>query len=128
MFLPHKSDNGLQPFEYYPADAGTYEIGQLLNVSKGQLTAVSAASKTTPSYVCMSRATVAAGEILPVIRCTQDMIFETTLSADAEEAKLGSLLEVSAGGLQVDAANSGTFEVTGIEGTVAGSTVYGRFQ
>ena len=76
----------------------------------------------------MSRATVAAGEILPVIRCTQDMIFETTLSADAEEAKLGYLLEVSAGGLQVDAANSGSFEVTGIEGTVAGSTVYGRFQ
>lgn len=128
MFLPHKSDNGLQPWEYYPAAAGTYEIGQMLNVSNGQLTALSAASETTPAYVCMGRATVEAGETLPVIRVTRDMIFESTLSAEAAAAKLGSMLEVSAGGLQVDATAAGTFEVVYIEDTAAGGVVHGRFQ
>ena len=128
MFLPHKSDNGLQPFEYYPAAAGTYEIGQLLNVSNGKLVAVSNASTTTPAYVCMAKATVAADEVLPVIRVNHEIIFATTLSAEAADAKLGSKLQVSAGGLQVDAAATGTFEVTAIEGTAAESTVYGRFQ
>lgn len=128
MFLPHKSDNGLQPFEYYPAAAGTYEIGQLLNVSNGQLVAVSAASNTTPAYVCMAKATVEDGEALPVIRVNHEMIFATTLSAEAANAKLGTKLQVSAGGTQVDGAAAGTFEVTYIEDTAKDSVVHGRFQ
>lgn len=128
MFLPHKSDNGLQPFEYYPAAAGTYEIGQLLNVTDGKLAAINAASKTTPAYVSMGQGTMADGDVLPVIRVNHEIIFETTLSAEAANAKLGSLLEVSAGGKQVDAANAGTFEVVYIEGTAANSIVHGRFK
>lgn len=127
MFLPHKNDNGLQPWERYPAAAGTYEIGQLLNISGGKLTAVEAASTKTPTYVSMARATVAEGENLPVIRVTSAMIFETTLSAEANAAVIGTKLQVSAGGLQVDAAATGTFELVGIEGTAAGDVVRGRF-
>ena len=127
MFLPHKSDNGLQPWEYYPAAAGTYEVGQLLNISDGQLVEVTEASATTPAYLCMGRATVEAGEILPVIRVTHDMIYETTLSAEAADAKIGTKLQVSAGGLQVDATADGTFEATYIEDTAADSIVHGRF-
>ena len=128
MFLPHKSDNGLQPFEYYPAAAGTYEIGQLLNVTNGKLVAVAAVSTTTPAYVSMGQGTLADGEVLPVIRVNHEMIFATTLSAETAGAKLGALLEVSAGGKEADGAANGTFEVTGVEGTAAGSTVYGRFK
>lgn len=127
MFVPHKSDNGLQPFEYYPAAAGTYAIGQLLNVSDGKLTAVAAASPTTPAYVSMGQGDLADGDVLPVIRVNHEMIFETTLSAEAADAKLGTKLQVSAGGLQVDATAAGTFEVVHIEDTAAGSTVHGRF-
>lgn len=128
MFLPHKSDNGLQPFEYYPAAAGTYEIGQLLNVADGKLAAITEASKTTPAYVSMGQGTLTAGEVLPVIRVNHEIIFETTLSAEAAAAKLGSLLEVSAGGKQVDATAAGTFEVVYIDGTAANSIVHGRFK
>ncbi len=32
MFYPHKTDNGaVMPWEYMPANAGTYQAGQLLN-------------------------------------------------------------------------------------------------
>lgn len=126
-FLPHQSDNGLQPWEYYPAAAGTYEVGQLLNISGGQLAAITAETKTTPPYVCMARATVTAGELLPVLRVQKDMIFETQLSAEAAAATIGTMLEVTSGGLQADAAATGTFEVVYIEDTAADSTVRGRF-
>ena len=127
MFLPHQSDNGLQPHEYYPAAAGNYEIGQALNISDGKLTAVSAASTTTPEYLSMARATVVDGEVLPVLRVSKTMVFETTLSAAAADAKIGSKLQVSADGLQVDAGAAGSFELLQIEGTDAGSVVRGRF-
>lgn len=127
-FLPHSIDTGgLQPWEYLPATAGTYQVGQLLNASAGKLTAVSAASATTPGYVCMASKTVASGELVPVIRIKDDAIYETTLSAAAESAAEGSKLRVSAGGLQVDAGAAGSFEVVYIEGTAAGSLVRGRF-
>lgn len=129
MFLPHKSDTGtLQPWEWFPAAAGTYKVGQLLNVSGGQLVPVSAASTTTPAYLCQANVTVEDGKNIPVQRVTGNYIYETQLSAAAEAAKIGSKLQVSAGGLQVDAATTGSFEIVEIEGTAAGATVRGRFK
>ena len=127
MFVPHQSDNGLQPHEYYPAAAGSYEVGQMLNFSNGKLTAVAAASNTTPQYISMAKATLADGEILPVLRVTENMVFETTLSAAADGVTIGSKLQVSAGGLEADSAAEGTFELLQIEGTDIGSVVRGRF-
>lgn len=128
MFLPYSHDKGTQqPWEYLPAAAGTYKVGQLLDVTGGKLTAIDAAKKTTPAYVCMASKTVAADENLPVQRVSKDDIYETHLSAEAAAATIGTKLEVSAGGLEADAAAAGTFEVTYIEGTAAGSVVRGRF-
>lgn len=128
MFSPHKSDTGAVPaWEYLPAAAGTYEAGQMLNVTSGKLAAISAACKTTPAYLCMGNHTVADGENLPVTRVSDDMIYVTELSAEAAAATVGTKLEVTAGGKQVDAAAAGTFEIVAIEGTAAGSLVYGRF-
>ena len=129
MFLPHVNDRGThQPWEYIPAAAGTYNVGQLLGVSGGKLVALSAATKTTPPYLCQAKITVADGETLPVTRVTNDVIYETTLSAEAASAAIGAKLEVTAGGLQADAAAAGTFELVYVEGTAAGSIVRGRFQ
>lgn len=128
MFTPHKGDHsGTMPWEYFPAAAGTYKAGQLLNVTSGKLAAISEASKTTPPYLCMADITAADGDNVPVVRVRSDRIFKTTLSAAAASAAVGTKLEVSAGGLEADAAAAGTFEVTALEGTAAGSTVYGRF-
>lgn len=128
MFSPHKSDTGaVLPWEYMSAAAGSYEAGQLLQVTGGKLAAIDAAATTTPPYLCMGSMTVADGEELPVTRIDKDMIYETQLSAQAAEATVGTKLEVSAGGKEADAAASGTFEVVTLEGTAAGSAVYGRF-
>ena len=128
MFSPHKTDTGaVLPWEYMPAAAGTYQAGQLLNAKNGSLTPVSAASPTTPGYLCMANITVTAGQLVPVTRIQHTAIYETQLSAEAADAAEGTKLQVSAGGLQVDAAAAGSFEVTYIEGTAAGSMVRGRF-
>lgn len=128
MFRPHSSNNGaVLPFEYLPAAAGNYEAGQLLNMSGGKLVAISTACKTTPAYLCMGKHTVADGENLPVTRVSDDVIYETELSAEAAAAVPGSKIEITAGGLAVDAAAAGTFELVFLEGTAAGSMVRGRF-
>lgn len=129
MFFIHKTDTGaVPPWEYMAAAAGTYQAGQLLNAKDGALTPISAASATTPGYVCMANITVAEGQSMPVTRIQHTAIYETQLSAAAEGAAAGTKLQVSAGGLQVDAAAAGTFEVTEIESTEAGGMVRGRFQ
>ncbi len=128
MFKPYSHDNGLQPWEYVSVTAGTYKAGQLLKNVGGLVMPIGAASKTTPSYLCMADVTVAADQEVPVIRVTDKMVFETTLSAEAAGIGLGVLLEVSTGGLEVDAAAEGTFEVSYYEGTEAGSVVRGRFK
>lgn len=128
MFTFHKTDTGaVAPWEYLPAAAGAYEVGQLLTVTDGKLAAIEAACQTTPPYLCMSNREAADGEILPVVRVSSDTILQTTLSEAAADAAVGDKLEVTAGGLQVDAAAAGTFEVTAMDGTEAGDTVYGRF-
>lgn len=128
MFSPHKTDTGaVLPWEYMPAAAGTYQAGQLLNTVSGSLTPVSTASTTTPGYLCMANITVTAGQLVPVTRIQHTAIYESQLSAEAADAAEGTKLQVSAGGLQVDAAAAGSFEVTYIEDTAAGSVVRGRF-
>lgn len=128
MFLPMKSDTGaVLPWEYMPAAAGTYKAGQLLNVSGGQVVAVSAASTTTPPYLCMADKEITAGELLPVTRVSKDFIYETQLSAEAASATIGTKLQVTAGGLLADAAATGTFELVSLEGTAQGDFVRGRW-
>jgi len=128
MFRPYSHDNGLQPWEYIEAAAGTYKCGQALQVVDGKLAPVAEALKTTPPYICMADVTLEEDKDLPVIRVTDKVVFETALSAAAAAAKIGSKLEVSAGGLAVDATAEGTFDVTYIEGTDAGNVVRGRFK
>ncbi len=128
MFNPVKNDTGAcQPWEYLPAAAGTYQVGQALNVSGGKLAAIEEASTVCPGYLSMKKGTLVEGELLPVIRVRSDAIYESTLSEDAEDAAIGSCLQVSAGGLEVDGAAAGAFEVTYLEGTEEGAKVRGRF-
>ena len=127
-FVPVKSDNGaVLPWEYMSAAAGTYRVGQLLNVADGKVTAITSPSTTTPPYLCMADKTAADGEPLAVTRVSRDYIYETQLSAEAASAKVGTKLQVSKGGLEADGAAAGTFEVVTLAETAAGSTVRGRW-
>lgn len=129
MFLPHASDTGmLQPWEYLPAAEGEYKVGQLLNVSNGKLSAIAEASAVTPPYLCMSNISVKDGDLVPVIRVSTNYIYETRLSKAADNADVGTKLQVSAGGLDADASAVGTFEVVFLEATTEGAMVRGRFK
>ena len=72
MFQPWKSDNGaVLPWEYLPAEAGTYHVGQALNLdaTTGHLEAVAADLDTTPPYICNAEVKVeTAGTPIPVSR------------------------------------------------------------
>ena len=128
MFSPHKNGTGaVLSWEYIPAAAGTYEAGQLLQVSGGKLAAIAAAATTTPPYLCMGSITVADGELLPVTRVADDVIYTAPLSAAAEAAVVGTKLRISEGGKALDAGAVGSFEVVALEGNQAGDIVYGRF-
>ena len=135
MFIPIKSTDGaMTPFEYMEAAAGTYQVGQLLNVTGGKLAAIAADQATTPPYVCMQSGTVKAGEQLAVARVGEKYIFETELATAATAVTVGTKIQVASGGLKAkyvtgasDAAVPGTFEVVSLDGTAAGSKVRGRF-
>jgi len=120
-FVHIKSDTGaVPPWEYKPADAGTYQVGQLLGVTDGVLTAL-AVFDETPPYLCMREDTIEAGTILPVTRVSDDYVYETTL-ADGSEPEIGDKLQITADGLQAEEGD-GTFEVVLIDG----DRVHGRW-
>lgn len=128
MFYPKKIRGNLRSWEYLPAAAGSYKAGQLLKISDGLLAPLDAASTSTPPYLCQTDRVVAEGETIPVVRVSLDAVYETSLSADAADAKIGTMLQVSVGGEQADAGAEGSFEVTYIEDTTAGAVVQGRFR
>ena len=133
MFLPIKSDNGaVLPWEYMPAEAGTYVAGQLLAVdaTTGYLEPIAADLVTTPPYLCMADIKVeTAGTPIPVTRVSKDCIYETTLAEAAAGTVAGTKLQVESGGLMASkpASGSGTFEVVSLDGTAAGDAVRGRW-
>ena len=127
MFLPHKSDNGaILAWEYLPGAAGSYVTGQLVKVTAGKVSAITADTTTTPPYLCMATITLPEGELLPVTRVSDEMQYGTTLAADAAAAVVGGKLQVASGGLQAKT-GAGTFEIVSLEGTTEGSVVIGRW-
>ena len=127
MFYPKNISGVVRPWEQLPAAAGTYVAGQLVNAAGGKIAPLSAAVTKTPGYLCMADVTLTEGQLLPVARISKDEVYVTQLSAETAGAVVGAKLQVSAGGLQVDGAATGAFEVVYVDGTSAGSEIHGRF-
>lgn len=126
MFKIHQSPT--LGWEYLPAGAITPKIGLALHMSAGNLAI--AAGTTKPTYICMCEKdkALSAGDIIPVIRVTDETIFETTSSVAMTAVKAGSRVTVSADGLQVTATTTdGVAEIVHIDDTKAGGTVRVRF-
>lgn len=127
MFVPVKSNTGaMLPWEYLGAAADTYQAGQMLTVTGGKLAKLSAASTTTPPYLCMADVTAAEGQVIPVTRVEEAFLYETTLSALYADAKPGAKMQVADDGITVSE-GAGNFELVDVEGTQKGDTVRGRF-
>ena len=130
-FIPESIEDGHVPaFAYLPSGAITPKLGMALTQSSGLLAV--ATGTTKPSYICMceKESAVTSGELLPVIRVTDDIVFRTTCSASFADRKLGDRVTLHASnGLQVTATTTnGVATVVGIEGTESGSAVSVRFE
>ena len=127
-FMIHSTDDGRVPAtEYLPAGAITPKAGMALNQADGLLAAAGAGA---PSYICMADRADAcgAGEYIPVVRVSGDIIFETAFTADAGTVKLGDKVAISADGLGVTGVTEGgAAEVVYMDGTEAGSMCRVRF-
>lgn len=128
-FKIHTVDGGYVPgIEYLPAGAITPKVGMALVMSSGNLALCTGAN--APQYIsmCEHESTLTAGDVIPVIRASKGMIFETTFSAAATAIKAGNKLTIAADGMQVTATTAdGVAEVVSMDGTAAGSTVRVRF-
>ena len=129
-FLPaFRLDSSVTPFELLPCSAITPKIGMALVLSEGRLTI--ATGETKPQFISMrsAAAAVTAGTPIPVLRVTEEQIFETTCSAAFTAVNIGSKVTLHAtNGLQVTATTTnGVAEVISFDGTAAGSLVRVRF-
>lgn len=87
-------------------------------------------ARTNPAYIsmCERETACAAGDLIPVIRVHEDMVFETTFSAAATSVKLGDKVTLHASsGMEVTATTGGACEVVGMDGAAVGDTVRVRF-
>jgi len=128
MFTRIQGDTGaVMPFEYLSADVGEYTAGQLLQMTGGVLTGITAALNAKPAYLCMADEKVNLKDaLLPVERVSSNFIYETSLSAAVASLTVGQKMSVAKGGVQV-AAGAGAFEVVSFDGVDEGSVVRGRF-
>lgn len=129
MFRVFKTDDGRNcPIEYLPAGAITPKLGMALTVSAGKLAV--ATGTTRPAYISMTEkeAAVTAGTVIPVIRVSEDIIYETENSASFTGVNVGSKVTLDSTGTKVTATTTdGVAEVVGIEGTAVGSKIHVRF-
>lgn len=129
-FLIHSTDDGHVPaWEYLPASAITPKVGMALTMSSGKLALAS--GTTVPKYICMTErdSALTAGDIIPVIAVTDDIVFGTANSAEISEAAIGTKVTLASDGLRVTAtATDGVAEIVGLEGTAVGSVVKVRFR
>lgn len=128
-FMIHSvDDNRVLGLEYLPVSAITPKVGMALVQTSGNLSIAS--GTTAPTYISMCERDTActAGELIPVVRIQQDIIFGVPAQAAMTSVKLGDKVTIHTDGLQVTATTtSGVAEVVGMDGTAAGSTVLVRF-
>lgn len=129
-FIVHTTDDGrVPPLEYLPCSAITPKIGMALTLSSGNLAI--ATGTTRPSYISMVNkdAALTAGDVIPVIRVQDDMIFETEFSAAPTSLNIGDKVTLHASsGLSVTATKTnGVAELVYIDGTASGSMCRVRF-
>lgn len=129
-FIPHVIGNDEQTaFEYLPAAAATFKVGEALAFNaNGQLAL--AAGSTKPQYFSYKDTTIGtAGDLLCVSRVRDDIIYETHNSAAFTSVKIGAKVTIAADGMRVTATTTdGVATVVGFDATAVGSRVRVKFE
>ena len=129
-FKVHSIDDGRVPgIEYLPCGAITPKVGMAMIQTSGNLAIATGTNVPTYISMCEKDSACTAGDIIPVIRVSKDMVFETTFSAAPSSIKLGSKVTLHASdGMSVTATTTdGVAEVVYMDGTTSGSMCRVRF-
>lgn len=129
MFRIHSTNDGrVPPIEYLPAGAITPKVGMALVQSSGNLALAAGTAKPAYISMCECETALTAGELIPVIRVEDGMIFGTELSAAGTSLKLGAKVTIATDGLRVTATTTdGVAEIVSMHGTAIGDEVLVRF-
>lgn len=129
MILPYSYDDSRpDSFEYIVGTTGiSVKVGTALYFASGKLAI--ATGTTKPEYISMSEiASVAANQEIPVIRVSDDTVYETELSTASAAIALGAKYTLDATGSKITATTSGgVAEVVAYDGKAAGDKVRVRF-
>ena len=110
-FSIHTTDDGRVPgLEYLPCGAVVPKAGMAMKLQNGKLAAAKGAE--LPLYLSMAERKEACenGELIPVIRISSDMVFETA-TPQGFAAVPGDRVQLSADGLDLAAEQGGAAEV-----------------
>ena len=131
MFLPYKFDGSCKPqsIDYLPAAAITPKVGMALHPNSDGNLAIATTGKISYISLIEKSAAVTAGDLIPVLHVTPDMLFETVFSASASSIDPGDLVSVADDGLRatVSANSSYHCEIVRKFGSSAGDKVHVRF-
>ena len=127
-FRLYSTDDGHVPaWEYYECTAIQPQVGQGMAFNTSGQLVVSA----TPEFICMREedAPVEAGTKIPVVRISEDQVWETVLYSDSAAAKVGLVADVDPSCRWVTAEDMvrEVFLITYIEGKTMASPLRGRF-
>lgn len=129
-FKVHSTGDGHIPcIEYLPCSAITPKVGMALTQTSGNLAIATGTTKPTYISMCEKDSACTAGDIIPVLRVEENVVFETNFSAAATSINLGDKVTLHASdGMQVTATTaSGVAEVVYMDGTASGSMCRVRF-
>lgn len=130
MFAAYKRNELTDALEYIEVTAAeAVVLGEALVLASGKLTKCGATAK--PSFLAMGPCTAAeatAGKKIPVLRVSDEVTYETVLSAASASIAKGAKYTLSSDGLGITATTtSGVAEVVDWDGKAAGDKVRVRF-
>ena len=127
-FYIHTVEGGhIPPFEYFPADGVTPEVGMALVLNGGKLAVASGTTNPTHISMCQRETACADGELIPVIAVSDAITFAVPTSV-ANTVAVGGKVTLSTDGLNVTATTEGgTATIVGKCGTAKGDVQYVKF-
>lgn len=130
MFAPYKRNALTDALEYLPVTgAEAVALGEALSLSSGKLTKCAATTK--PTFIAMGACTGAeatAGKLIPVLRVSKEIVYETVLTAAYSAIAAGALVTLASTGLGITATTTnGVAEIVSWDGKASGDKVRVRF-
>lgn len=129
-FIPHAYVDGeVRPWQYLPADDGTYTVGEALVLSSGHLVPVSSGvgedTDEGVHYISMSDRVIATdGDPLPVVMAEEEIVWEAPLTAASSSIAVGAKYTITAAGVTATT-TKGCFRVVAFDGKAQGNLVRG---